>query len=262
DLESLTVSDMLVFNNESFWPHFFVKKPAEASGYIFIHQSANAFELDLDKATIEGVVELPLTREHNIFSYDAVINDAGRLLLALGESVLEIDPKDMRLLGSHPLPREFPGVWHVVLSRDQQRLYSVAYARGEEQNQPNTFVAINTVNFQVEAVVRLEGGSFSSRPFELPDGSKVYALGGLQNGQVVVQVIETEDYTITKTITFDEPDLLGIALGLQSPFAYDPSSRTLFVGATHVVLAIDTDTDTIKKVIHLGDTARIVGVEG
>ena len=140
----------------------------------------------------------------------------------------------MRLLGTHPLPQGFPSVWHVVLSRDQQRLYSVAYARGEEQNQPNTFVAINTVNFQVEAVLRLEGGSFNGRPFELPDGSKVYAVGGIQNGQVVVQVIETENYTITKTITFDEPGSLGISTGNYYPFAYDSNSHTLFVGATPV----------------------------
>jgi len=260
DLDSLTVAEELVFNKESFRPHFFVKKPAEASGYIFIHQSANAFELDLDKATIEGVVELPLTRT-DVYSYSGAIDDAGRLLLVLGEAVLEVDVEDMRLLGTHPLPQEFPSVWHVVLSRDQQRLYSVAYARGEEQDQPNTFVAINTVNFQVEAVVRLEGGRFS-QPCELPDGSKLYALGGQQNGPVVIQVIETDSYTIQKTITFDEPGSLGISAGPYYPFAYDSNSHTLFVGATHVVLAIDTDTDTIKKVIHLEDTARIVGLEG
>jgi len=261
DLDSLTVAEELVFNEASFRPHFFVKKPSEATGYIFIHQSANAFELDLDKATIEGVVELPLTRT-DAYAYSGEIDDAGRLLLALGEAVLEVDVEDMRPLGTHPLPQGFPGVWHVVLSRDQQRLYSVAYARGEEQNPANTFVAINTVNFQVEAVLRLEGGAFNGRPFELPDGSKVYAVGGLQNGQVVVQVIETENYTITKTITFDEPGSLGISDGNYYPFAYDSGSHTLFVGATHVVLAIDTDTDTIKKVIHLEDTARIVGLEG
>jgi DNA-binding beta-propeller fold protein YncE len=261
DLSNFTIAETLVLNNENYRPHFFVRQPGQATGYIFIHQSNKAFELDLEKASIKGVVKLPLTRP-DTYAYSGAIHDAGRLLLVLGESVLEINTEDMRLLGTHPLPQGLPSVWHVILSRDQKKLYSVACARGEEENKPNNFVAINTENFQVEAVLRLEGGSFCPRPFELPDGSKVYALGGLQNGQVVVQVIETEGYTITKTITFDEPGLSGIAVGLPSPFAYDPGSRTLFVGATHVVLAIDTDTDTIKKVIHLGDTASIVGVEG
>ena len=260
DLDSLTVAEEIVFSQASFRPHFFVRKPGQATGYIFIHQSNKAFELDLNKATIEGVVELPLTRD-DAYAYSGEIDDAGRLLLVLGEAVLEVDVGDMRLLGTHPLPQEFPSVWHVVLSRDQQRLYSVAYARGEEQNQPNTFVAINTVNFQVGAVLRLEGGAFNGRPFELPDGSKVYAVGGLQNGQVVVQVIETENYTITKTITFDEPGSLGISTGNYYPFAYDSNSHTLFVGATHVVLAIDTDTDTVQKVIYLGDVAGAVDLQ-
>jgi len=261
DLDSLTTVDDIVFNEASFRPHLFVRKPGQATGYIFIHQSSKAFEFDLDKATIEGVVELPLTRS-DAYSYSGAIDDTGRLLVALGEQVLEVDSEDLRLLGTYPLPSGTPSIWHFILSREQRRLYSIAHARGEEQNQPNTFVAINTVNFQVEAVLRLEGGAFNGRPFELPDGSKVYAVGGLQNGPVVIPVIETENYTIQKTITFDEPGLLGISLGNTYPFAYDSNSHTLFVGATHVVLAIDTDTDTIKKVIHLGDTARIVGLEG
>jgi len=45
------------------------------------------------------------------------------------------------------------------------------------------------------------------------------------------------------------------------PYAYDPASRTLFVGATHVVLAIDTTTDVIKKVIYLGDVATAIGLQ-
>ena len=259
DLESLTVAEELVLNEESFRPHFFVKKPAEASGYIFIHQSAKAFELDLDKATIEGVVELPLTRT-DAYAYSGAIDDAGRLLLAMGEAVLEVDVEDMRLLGNHPLPPGLPSVWNFVLSNDQTKMYSVAYARGEEQDQPNTFVAINTVSFQVEAVVRLEGGRFN-QPYELPDGSKLYALGGQQNGTVVIQVIETDSYTIQKTITFDEPGLLGIATVNNYPFVYDSNSRTLFVAATHVVLAIDTDTDTIREVIYIGDAASAIGLE-
>jgi YVTN family beta-propeller protein len=95
----------------------------------------------------------------------------------------------------------------------------------------------------------------------LPEGSKLYALGGLPNGHVIIHVIRTADYAIEKTITFDQPDRLGISAGPYYPYAYDPVSQTLFVGATHVVLAIDTNTDVIKKVIYLGDAATAIGLE-
>ncbi|MCK4221832.1 MAG: hypothetical protein KAX25_03095, partial [Dehalococcoidia bacterium] len=57
DLDTLTLTDVRVLNEASFRPHFFARRPMQATGYILIHQSANAFELDLDKATIEDVVE-------------------------------------------------------------------------------------------------------------------------------------------------------------------------------------------------------------
>jgi YVTN family beta-propeller protein len=120
---------------------------------------------------------------------------------------------------------------------------------------------INPASFQVEAKVKLEGGFFNRRPFELPDGSKLYASGGMQNGPVVIQVIDLGTNTVKKTITYEEPGMLGISAGPCFPFAYDPASHTLFVGATQVVLAIDTDTDVIKKVIYLGDVARAIGLE-
>lgn len=257
DLDSLTLADVLVLNEESFQPHFFVRRPMQATGYILIHQSANAFELDLDKATIENVVEFPIIRD-DAFAYDVAFYDTGRLLIAQGETILEVDVEDMRLLGTHPLP-DIPSVWHFVLSNDQSRIYSIQLGSGSEGS--DTFLAINTVNFQAEACFRLEGGVFNFRPYELPDGSKLYALGGQHNGPVVIHVIETDSYTIQKTITFDEPGLLGISAGPYYPFAYDSSSRTLFVGATHVVLAIDTDTDVIKKVIYLGDAVRAIGLK-
>ena len=257
DLDSLTLVDVLVFNQESFRPHFFARRPTQATGYILIHQSANAFELDLDQATIEGVVRFPDIRQ-DAYAYDIAINDAGKLLIAQGEYVLEVDAEDMRLLGTHPLPPGIPSVWHFVLSNDQSRIYSIQWG---PEGYLDTFLAINTANFQVEASVRLEGGVFNFRPYELPDGSKLYALGGQHNGPVVIHVIETDIYTIQKTITFEEPGRLGISAGPCYPFAYDSSSHTLFVGATHVVLAIDTDTDVIKKVIYLGDAARAIGLE-
>ena len=260
DLDNLTLADVRVLNEESFRPHFFVKRPMQAMGYVLIHQSANAFELDLDKATIEDVVEFPMIHG-DAYAYDVAINDTGRLYIAQGGTILEADVEDMRLIGTHQLPPDIPPVWHFVLSSDQARLYSISWG---PEGYSDTFLAINTANFHVEARFRLEGGDgggFEFRPYELPDGSKLYALGGLHNGPVVIQVIETDNYTIQKTITFDEPGLLGISAGPCYPFAYDSSSHTLFVGATHVVLAIDTDTDVIEKVIHLGDAARAIGLE-
>lgn len=257
DLDKLTRVDMRVFNQSSFGPHWFVKNPRQAIGYILIERSANAFELDLDKATIEAVVELPGIRD-DAYSYDAAIDDFGRMLIAQGETILEVDVEDMRLLETHPiLPLGSPSVWHFVLSNDQTRLYSVSwYPPGI-----NTFLAINTTDFQVDASISFEGGVFNFRPYELPDASKMYASGGWDNGPIIIHVIEMDNYTIQKTITFDEPGLLGPHAGEWSSFAFDSSSHTLFVGATHVVLALDTDSDVIKKVIYLGDAARAIGLE-
>ncbi len=258
DVGSLTLADVIVFNQESFQPHFFSRRPMHSTGYILIHNSANAFELDLDRATIEDVVEFPMIRD-DAYAYDGAIDDAGRLLIAQGETILEVDVEDMRLLGTHPLPLNIPSVWHFVLSNDQTRLYSISTVAIQEEYQ--YFLAINTINFEVEASIRLEGGVFNFRPYELPDGSKLYALGGWDWGHIVIQVIETDSYTIQKTITFDPPGPLGISAGPNYPFAYDSSSRTLFMGAGTVVLAIDTDTDEIKQVIDLADAGRAIGLE-
>jgi len=261
DLDSLTLADVLVFNEESFLPHFFVKRPMQATGYILIHRSANAFELDLDRATIEHVVEFPMIRD-DAFAYDVAIDDTGRLLIAQGETILEVDVEDMRLLGTHPLPPDIPSgaVWHFVLSNDQTKLYSIISSN--ERYPQDTFLAINTTDFQVEATLSLEGGGFNWRPYEMPDGSKLYALGGWDFGSIVIQVIEADNYTIQETITFEEPGLVvGISAGPYYPFAYDSGSHTLFMGAAEVVLAIDTDTDTIKKVIYLRDVAGAIGLD-
>jgi len=260
DLDNLTLADVIVLNEQSFAPHFFVKRPMQATGYILIRQSANAFELDLDQGTIQNVVEFPMIRE-DVHRYNVAIDDTGRLFIAQGETVLEIDVENMGLLETHPLPPDIAGLWDFVLSNDQTKLYSVWHDPCEEGWYPDTFLAINTMDFQVEARIRLEGGVFADKPYELPEDSKLYALGGQQNGPVVIHVIETNNYTIQKTITFDEPGLIGISAGSSHPFAYDSSSHTLFVGATQVVLAIDTDTDEIKNVIYLGDAARAIGLE-
>ena len=256
DLDRLALADALVLNQESLRPHFFARQPASSAGYILIHQSANAFEFDLGNATVTGVVKFPAIRADAPW-YDVAINNAGRLLIAQGETILEVD-KNMRLLATHRLP-PIPPVWNLVMSHDQRKIYSISQERGESEYQPNVFMAINASSFKAEAQFKLKGGSFEQRPYELPDGSKLYALGGMQNGPVIIQAIRTDNYTIQKTITFDEPDSLGISAGPNYPFAYDSSSHTLFVGATWVVLAIDTDTDTIRKVIYLKDAAKAIG---
>ena len=256
NLNNLTLADVIELNEESFQPNYFAKRPGETTGYLPVYKSANAFELDLDKAVISNVVRFPKIRT-DAGSYDVAINNAGKLLIAQGESVLEVDPRDMRLLKTHPLPTDIPPLWHFILSKDQKKIYSISQERGGSGS--NIFLAINTTNFQVDTLLRLEGGSFEERPFELPDRSKLYALGGMPNGPVVIHAISTEDLTIQKTITFDQPDSLGISAGPNYPFAYDSNSHTLFVGATWVVLGIDTDTDTIKKVIYLYDAAKAIG---
>jgi len=257
DLNTLALADVLVLNQESLGPHFFVKQPKQTTGYVLIHKSAEAFELDLNNATIKCMVKFPDIRA-DASAYDVAIDDAGGLLIAQGENILEVDAKNMHLLATHPLPQDIPPVWNLVLSHDQKKIYSISQERGKPQDQPNVFLAINATNYQVKAHFRLEGGGFE-RPYELPDGSKLYALGGMQNGPVVIQVISTDNYTIQKTITFDEPDSLGFAAPPNYAYAYDPSSHTLFVGATWVILAIDADTDTIKKVIYLKDAAKAIG---
>jgi YVTN family beta-propeller protein len=260
NLDDLTLNDVRVFNQETFQPRFFVRQPAQSIGYILIHQSANAFVFDLDKANVVGVIKFPMIRA-DAYTYDVAINDSGRMFIAQGETILEVDTNDMRLLKTHPLPNEISGLWSFVLSNDQRSLFAIWPGPPSGGWPPDTFLRINTSSFQLEANVKLEGGGFNSRPFELLDGSKLYALGGMQNGPVVIQIIDLESNTVKRTITFDEPGFQGISAGPNYPFAYDSNSHTLFVGATQVVLAIDTDTDVIKKVIHLGDVARAMGLE-
>ncbi|MFH0835891.1 MAG: hypothetical protein V1834_01900, partial [Candidatus Micrarchaeota archaeon] len=114
NVDTRTLADVLILNEESFQPHFFVKRPTQTSGYILVHQSANAFELDLDKAIIRNVVEFPGIRA-DASSYDIAIDDAGKLLIAQGEAILEVASQDLRLLDTHPLPQDIPPVWNFVL---------------------------------------------------------------------------------------------------------------------------------------------------
>ena len=256
DIDSLSLAAVRVLNNETFQPHFFVRRQTQAFGNILISHSAKSLELNLDNATIQNLVTFPSIRQ-DAGSYDIGVLNTGRLLIVQGEYFLEIDPQGMQLVATHPLPPDTPSIWHFVLSNDKTKIYSVT---NSADGTPNIFIALSTTTFQEERQLNLAGGSFEFRPFELPDGSKLYALGGLHNGPVVVHVIRTTDYAIQKTITFDQSDRLGISAGPYYPYAYDPVSQTLFVGATHVVVAIDTSTDVIKKVIYLGDVATAIGL--
>ncbi|MCJ7531585.1 MAG: hypothetical protein MUO64_11220, partial [Anaerolineales bacterium] len=258
NLKNLSLAGATIFNVQDLSPHFFAKRPVQSSGYVLLPQSANGFEFDLGSATIKNVVRFPAIRADS-GAYDVAITNDGRLLIAQGEQVLEVDGTDMRLIASHPLPSNIPSVWWFVLSKDQSRLYSIT--DDPVTGRSNIFLAINTTNFQAQAKFALTGGSFNFRPFELPGGSKLYAIGGEDFGTTVVYVIRTDNYTIKKTITFDELGLRGVSGGPYYPYAYDSSSHTLYVGATYVVLAIDTDTDEIKQVIHLEDVARAIGLE-
>jgi len=258
DLENLSMSGDIVFNQEDFQPHFFVRQPVQASGYVLVKRIAYGFEFDLDSATLINVFRFPAIRADS-GAYDVAITNAGRLLIAQGEQVLEVDGTDMHLIANHPLNPTIPSVWNFVLSKDQSKLYSIT--NDPISNRPNVFLAINTADFQAQANFTLPGGAFDSKPFELPDSSKLYALGGEDFGTIVIHVIRTDNYTIQKTIAYDEIGLRGISGGPYYPFAYDASSHTLYVGATYVVLAIDTDTDEIKQVIHLEDITRAIGLE-
>ncbi|MBN1200628.1 MAG: SH3 domain-containing protein [Anaerolineae bacterium] len=260
NLDARTVEDRLVFNREDIAPHLFVRLPGTPTGYVLVQNSANAYKLNLDESTIEGVVELPHIRD-DAYVYDAVIDDQGHMLIAQGESVLEVDSSDMSLIASHDLPPDIPSVWRFTLSPDQTKLFSVSQARGAEQYQPDTLLVIDRADYQVVTSLHLDGGAFNERPYALPGGSKLYVLGGWQNAAVSVHVIETEQYTLHTTITFDDPARPGISAGPYYPFAYDPGSHTLYVGATYVVLGINTDTDTITQVINLEDSARALGLE-
>jgi len=133
----------------------------QSSGYVLVHRSAYGFELDLGSATIKNVVRFPAIRADS-GAYDVAITNAGRLLIAQGEQVLEVDGADMRLIANHPLPPTIPSVWHFVLSKNQSRLYSIT--NDPITNRPNIFLAINTADFQAQANLPLAGGAFNFRP--------------------------------------------------------------------------------------------------
>jgi DNA-binding beta-propeller fold protein YncE len=251
-----TLADTLVFNRETRRPHHFARKTNDDSGLVLLTLTDKALDLDLTHAVVRRAVRLPRIYD-NTGTYDVAFTRSGRLLVTQNEYVLELDATDLRQIAKHPLPIE-ARMWHFALSRDETRLYAVTY---DPQGQlPNVFVAISTADYRVLSRIVLPGGAFNFWPFELPGGSKLYIAGGEPGGAVTVHVIGADDLAVRKTITFDEPGLRGISGGPYFPFTYDASSHRLFVGATEVILAIDTETDTISDVIHLRDLASAVGV--
>jgi DNA-binding beta-propeller fold protein YncE len=255
DISVPSLIGTLVLNNEAVSPHFFVRRPGQPFGNILIRKSAKSFELSLETAAIQKQVSFPLVRQ-DMNSYDIGVLSSGNLLIAQGSSFLEVNAATMQVVATRSLPAGTPAISNFTLSGDRTRIYSVAYSG----NLANIFLAVNSATFQVEKQMSLTGGGFEFRPFELPGGSKVYALGGLQNGAVVVHVINASGYAIQKTLTYSQAGNLGITTGPNAPYAYDPGSHTLFVGATYVVLAIDTLTDEIKKVIDLRGAAAAIGL--
>jgi hypothetical protein len=258
NLENRTLADSLLFNDESFYPSYFVSRPQD-SGYVLIRKSPMAFTLDLANATIKNTVELPMIRS-DIGWYDIAIDNSGRMFIPQGESILEVNAQDLKIIKNHSLQPDAGGVWGFTLSNDQKHLYSI-WQSGD--GIADTFLAINTTSFKVDAKIKFGSGEhafYSFYPFDLPNASKVYAAGGSENGPVVIKVIETNNFTVTKTITFNETGFLGQGGGPQYPFCYDDKSHTLYVGATYVILAINTDTDTIKQVIYLKDSANTMGL--
>jgi len=257
-LDALSLSDVLVFNEETFHPNSFARRPGQPSGYILTSGGSYGFELDIDNATIKRAVKFPS------YGGRAAVNKAGRLLMAQGQSFLQIDPLKMSVVAIHRLPQPMPvpAVWDFLLSRDETKIYAIPWAA--EPARPDTLVVVDTSTFEIDACVKLAGGGFLSKPYELPDRPKLYALGGVRFGNVVIHVIDTRDYRVQKTITLSGAASPGLAVEGNYPhwpFAYDSRSHTLFTGAEQAVLALDTERDVVKKVIDLGDAARAVGLE-
>lgn len=259
DLNTLKPLVVNVLNQQNFEPLNFVRQPGRSTGYVLIHKSASSLVLDVDQARIAGVDTFPNIRKDAYF-YDVAVNSSGKIFIAQGESILEVDQTDKRLIKTVNLPKDIGSVWNFILSRDEKHLFTVS-GSSTAQGTPDTFLSINTSIFQIDERQKLEGGVFCSRPFELPDGSKLYIAGGEQNGNVIIHVLEPATGKIQKTITFNQPGLQGITGNLTYPYSYDPARHILYVGATQVVLGIDTDKDEIAEVIHLGDIPQAIGLK-
>jgi uncharacterized protein (TIGR03437 family) len=246
DLATGQVTANLVLNDETNSPHMILRRPGTSRAYVLLSRTNEAVEIDLDRAEVIRTVQFPLTRT-DVLSFGAAFRGSETLLVAQGEYLMEL-AADLTLRARHNLPQGAPSVWKVVGSGDGKTLYSVTIARGATVPQSDTFLAIDSTNFQVKASLHLDGGDFAL-PWEHPDAGKLYVLGGTSNATVVVHVVDAASLSLRKAIQFEDPHLGGIACAPTYPYAYDPGSRTLYVGASHVILAIDTDRDEIKRVM-------------
>jgi hypothetical protein len=222
---------------------------------VLLSRTNETVEIDLNSARATRVVQLPLSLT-DFQWFGAAFRDANTLLVAQGDHFLEL-AADLTLRAKHNLPSGAPRIWGVLASRDARTLYSVSTITASSLD---AFLAIDATSFQIKASLHLDGGVFNL-PWEHPDAGKLYVLGGMQNGAVLLQVIDAQSSALRKTIRFDDASAPGIAAGPDYPYTYDPSSRTLFVGATMAVLAIDTDRDEIKRVIRLDEIAGGMGIQ-
>jgi len=255
DTATGAVAAVLVLNEESNPPTTFVREPGTSRGYVLLSRTNETVEIDLNSARATRVVQLPLSLT-DFQWFGAAFRDANTLLVAQGDHFLEL-AADLTLRAKHNLPSGAPRIWGVLASRDARTLYSVSTITASSLD---TFLAIDATSFQIKASLHLDGGVFNL-PWEHPDAGKLYVLGGMQNGAVLLQVIDAQSFALRKTIRFDDASAPGIAAGPDYPYTYDPSSRTLFVGATMAVLAIDTDRDEIKRVIRLDEIAGGMGIQ-
>jgi hypothetical protein len=255
DTATGAVAAVLVLNEESNPPTTFVREPGTSRGYVLLSRTNETVEIDLNSARATRVVQLPLSLT-DFQWFGAAFRDANTLLVAQGDHFLEL-AADLTLRAKHNLPSGAPRIWGVLASRDARTLYSVSTITASSLD---TFLAIDATSFQIKASLHLDGGVFNL-PWEHPDAGKLYVLGGMQNGAMLLQVIDAQSFALRKTIRFDDASAPGIAAGPDYPYTYDPSSRTLFVGATMAVLAIDTDRDEIKRVIRLDEIAGGMGIQ-
>lgn len=257
NMDGMVLDSVMMLNQEIFHPHLFIRQPGSATGLILLEHSPFAIELDIDQGIAMGTVEFPNIRQ-DAGAYGVAFTSDREILVAQGEFFLLVDKDSMGIIETIPLSTDTPSIWNFSLSRKEDHLYAITY---DPDGIADIFLALDPVSLQVQASISLDGGNFNFITFELPDSSKLYALGGRANGAVVLHVIETENFSIVKTITFDDLTLAGISGGPYYPFAFDPDSQTLFAGTTQAVLAIDVEMDEIKKVIPLEGAARAIGLE-
>lgn len=258
DAQTGAVASILVLNEESNAPNTFVQQPGSSRGYLLLTRSSEALELDLSGVHVTRTVEFPITRT-DVRTFGAMFRDPNTVLISQGEYFLELNG-DLTLRARHNLPNGFPAIWGIVGSRDAKTIYSISQERGTSGYTPNALVSIDSTSFQVKGPVILPGGSFNL-PWEHPDAGKLYVLGGMQNGAALIHVVDPATLAVRKTIRFDDPSAQGVSAGGGgNPYAYDPATRTLYVGSSLAILAIDTDRDEIKRTIYVTGIADALGI--